>query len=353
MDEAKRDEGKVESTAIMMGKAGKDEETQCPYCGAQIPAVEKFCPDCGYERDSLSVRSKAGSSGVVIALKIGDARYELQEGVFTIGRVDADIVVSEPYISRKHAQITIRSSKVFLTDLGSTNGTFVGGKRVEAHREVEISPAMEVKLANVPLSFEWVAESEKTQSENSSDAEPASEEVEVEACQDAEPTAEKEQEEAKMEEVSEVGSTWALCTKEKTYELAYGYIRIGRKAEKNDIAFGQDKYVSGEHLLLECDLDTLKLKDLDTTNGTFINGSRVEPQVWMDLKDGDEIRIGKTLLTVRHTPPTGEADKQAQQGEAEIVEEVADKEVPTEPAEMPSLTEAEGLDEDADEQLHD
>lgn len=79
--------------------------------------------------------------GVVYALKIVSGRYEggmcplKPERETFIGRQsDLDLVLAEDLVSRRHARITVRGGLVTLHDLGSTNGTFVNGRRVrETH----------------------------------------------------------------------------------------------------------------------------------------------------------------------------------------------------------------------------
>lgn len=58
--------------------------------------------------------------------------YELPEGsVKTIGRsASAELIVEAPLVSRLHCQLTGRTDAIQVKDLGSTNGTFVNGKRV-------------------------------------------------------------------------------------------------------------------------------------------------------------------------------------------------------------------------------
>ena len=51
------------------------------------------------------------------------------EGDFIIGR-EGDIVVDGDGVSRHHARLVIRSGRMILTDLGSTNGTFVSGRKL-------------------------------------------------------------------------------------------------------------------------------------------------------------------------------------------------------------------------------
>lgn len=58
--------------------------------------------------------------------------YELDKDVTMIGRSDdVDLVVSDTSISRKHAMIVRRADGFFISDLGSTNGSFVNKDMVE------------------------------------------------------------------------------------------------------------------------------------------------------------------------------------------------------------------------------
>jgi serine phosphatase RsbU (regulator of sigma subunit) len=54
---------------------------------------------------------------------------------FTVGRkVDKDLVIADPRVSRDHAQITKDGQDFFLVDLGSKHGTFVNGERVQRQK---------------------------------------------------------------------------------------------------------------------------------------------------------------------------------------------------------------------------
>ncbi len=49
-------------------------------------------------------------------------------GPVIIGRSpNADIMISEPFVSGNHARLTIQGPALVLEDLGSTNGTLVNG----------------------------------------------------------------------------------------------------------------------------------------------------------------------------------------------------------------------------------
>lgn len=59
--------------------------------------------------------------------------FELDKPSYMIGReAGNDIVIEDPQVSRRHAQLTRQGSSYFIEDIGSTNGTYVNGKRVMA-----------------------------------------------------------------------------------------------------------------------------------------------------------------------------------------------------------------------------
>lgn len=56
--------------------------------------------------------------------------FEITKPRVVIGRAQADIVIADIQCSRQHAAIEVLDDKVFLVDLNSTNGTWVGEERV-------------------------------------------------------------------------------------------------------------------------------------------------------------------------------------------------------------------------------
>jgi pSer/pThr/pTyr-binding forkhead associated (FHA) protein len=57
--------------------------------------------------------------------------FPLEGDVLTIGREAGNqIVINDAEVSRKHSQLVFQGGKYVLTDLGSTNGTFVNGQRL-------------------------------------------------------------------------------------------------------------------------------------------------------------------------------------------------------------------------------
>jgi pSer/pThr/pTyr-binding forkhead associated (FHA) protein len=67
-----------------------------------------------------------------ISGKYKGGEFVLKEGMETvIGRSsDAEVVLMEDMVSRKHAHLVTKGEKIYLEDHGSTNGTFVNGEKV-------------------------------------------------------------------------------------------------------------------------------------------------------------------------------------------------------------------------------
>ncbi|HEY5685452.1 MAG TPA: FHA domain-containing protein [Acidimicrobiia bacterium] len=70
---------------------------------------------------------------------------------------------------------------------------------------------------------------------------------------------------------------------------------LGRSAEADIVI--EDPYASEFHLRLNAREGRLVLSDLGSTNGTYVNGRRVSTPV--DLRRGDALQIGKTVMEVR------------------------------------------------------
>ena len=68
-------------------------------------------------------------------------------------------------------------------------------------------------------------------------------------------------------------------------------ITLGRSPTNN--VFVRDKNVSRVHCQIVVTGDSCRLTDLQSTNGTFVNGERTSE---CELTPGDEVRIGATLL---------------------------------------------------------
>jgi len=78
--------------------------------------------------------------------------FELKGGA-TIGRSPhSQIVLPDDYVSSTHARIFARRQFLFLEDLGSTNGTFIDGRRVDG--EQQIKPGQEIVIGDTIFRYE-------------------------------------------------------------------------------------------------------------------------------------------------------------------------------------------------------
>jgi predicted Zn finger-like uncharacterized protein len=75
--------------------------------------------------------------------------YRIEKPRVTIGRANADLTLNDSEASRNHAAIEVRDSGIKLLDLGSTNGTLMGGAKIlEA---VEIGDKAEFQVGATTL----------------------------------------------------------------------------------------------------------------------------------------------------------------------------------------------------------
>jgi len=67
------------------------------------------------------------------------------DGELILGREhpSADLVIPDPGVSRRHARLLREKGTVILEDLGSSNGTYVNGRRV---MEAEVAAGDEIEL---------------------------------------------------------------------------------------------------------------------------------------------------------------------------------------------------------------
>jgi pSer/pThr/pTyr-binding forkhead associated (FHA) protein len=76
---------------------------------------------------------------------------------FVIGRTEGNLIIQDMNISRRHIQITYDGSRraYFLTDLGSSNGTYLNGQRLTANQPVQLSSGLVIGLGpNVTIRFD-------------------------------------------------------------------------------------------------------------------------------------------------------------------------------------------------------
>lgn len=92
-----------------------------------------------------------------VQLQLGNVKGRIDDASprVLIGRdPSCGLIGQDGSISRRHAELYIEGSQVFIKDLGSSNGTWVDGAPVSAN-PVMIKPGQQVFVGHVPFSLEW------------------------------------------------------------------------------------------------------------------------------------------------------------------------------------------------------
>jgi hypothetical protein len=154
------------------GHQMEDTWEACPYCqrsGFQpgMPAVtvktrletdprrEAPAPSAGRRSVLLADKPKAPVVGWFVALT-GPQKgedFRIREGPNVIGSApDADIVLHDTAISGKHASLRYKDQRFTITDLDSTNGTFLNDRADPIARE-ELKDNDMIRVGEVTLKF--------------------------------------------------------------------------------------------------------------------------------------------------------------------------------------------------------
>jgi hypothetical protein len=70
--------------------------------------------------------------------------FDLAEGA-TMGRADgADIPIDDPFASSVHARIFPRDEFMYIEDMGSTNGTYLNGRRLRSAERLKVGDTVRI-----------------------------------------------------------------------------------------------------------------------------------------------------------------------------------------------------------------
>ncbi|MBP5452424.1 MAG: FHA domain-containing protein [Treponema sp.] len=81
-------------------------------------------------------------------LAFGNKKIRLGDLTFIGRSSDNDIVLEDPYVSRKHCMIEKVLGRYIIADRGSSNGTFLNGRCVSDDDMVLLGPGDEIRIGN-------------------------------------------------------------------------------------------------------------------------------------------------------------------------------------------------------------
>ncbi len=102
----------------------------------KIPDDESYVPGQGRSRNGLGAYNSRPTGVPEFVVEDSDilapeTRFEIGDGETSVGRSSGSSIVlrSDDYASGRHAQLTRHGGLLYVEDLGSTNGTFVNGRK--------------------------------------------------------------------------------------------------------------------------------------------------------------------------------------------------------------------------------
>jgi pSer/pThr/pTyr-binding forkhead associated (FHA) protein len=269
----------------MMGNAPSVNATQvikpvqCPVCKTFNPAGVMFCVDCGLIFDRALPADAFGAPAVQLPMIIesGGKEQPIRPGLNVVGR-EGDISLVDGRVSRRHAEIGNEDGRIWIQDVGSTNGTKVNGNTLTLNQKQDLVGGDKISFGGleVVVSVPGAASANATQVFASNKT----------AAISAPPQVEK--------------PIAHLVGEGHEFPLKPGKNTFGRR-EGNDVRI-TDPYVSGNHGQIEIMDDGIFLTDIGSSNGTVVNEAKLSPNMRTVITPEDVIRLGSLEFQVRIDP---------------------------------------------------
>ena len=192
--------------------------------------------------------------------------FPMRGETLTAGRQGDLPLPDDPFVATTQARFFFSGDRLALEDVGGGNGVFI---RLRGEREVQ--PGGELRIGRQRLIAEPIA---------AVTAGPGG----AVAWGSPDPGYR-----LRMVQILEGG------TRGQAFPLKDGENLLGR--ELGDITFPSDGFVSGRHALLHVRQDRLMVKDLGSSNGTFV---RLIAPTFVD--NGDQFLVGRELVRVELQP---------------------------------------------------
>lgn len=250
--------------------------SNCPRCSVPLRPGARFCPTCGFSMSQpLPVPAPAqaavpaapepgggglrtqmlGASAGAVNLAVRwmggkSERHQISQGLVRVGRApDNDIVINHPAVSGHHLSLAITPNNITITDLNSTNGTQLNGQKIPPNAPQPMRVGDVIRIGD--LTGNWIS------------------------------------------------LVWEDEAGEAIRTLALGKLDL---SATTSMMIGRDPQaylplnhptVSFRHAVITKQNNQLVIRDLGSTNGTFVNGKRISQ---VALSSGDVIQIGPFKL---------------------------------------------------------
>jgi ABC-type multidrug transport system ATPase subunit/pSer/pThr/pTyr-binding forkhead associated (FHA) protein len=254
-------------------------ELECPHCHEPVRPGARFCPSCGYDlaqpsspnqtdlpgilaagvpapapkdpTQTVHLEDAKGQDSLVVRWMGGDTqRRPLDKAEISIGRAPgSDVLIRHPAVSGHHLRLAISPQGMTVTDLNSTNGTQLNGQRIQPGAPHPVRFGDILRIGD--LTGNWV--SLVLQSAAGEAARSLS-----------------------LGQLDLSGQTNFLIGRDPK-----AYLHLNHPT------------VSYHHAQIIQQDRGLVIKDLSSTNGTFVNGQRITQAM---LTSGDQIQIGPFRL---------------------------------------------------------
>lgn len=246
---------------------------QCPVCKTFNPAGIMFCVECGLIFDRALPEDAFGAPAVQFPCLVEQSGREhpIRPGTNMIGR-EGDVMIADPRVSRRHAQIVSSADGMTIEDLGSTNGSHLNGEALAQGAPQPLNSGDKVSFGGVELVLSTPGYAGSTQ------VVPSNKTAAIEAPRLDPPAA-------------------FLVGNDMHLPLKKGPNNFGRKSD-NDVQI-VDPYVSGRHGIIDVADDGVFLTDTGSTNGTLVNDAKLAANQRTKINAEDEIRLGGIVLKVQ------------------------------------------------------
>lgn len=283
------DEIVSQATPLSTGATIRIGQTEMQFAGGGASPARQ-APAAAVEETSLLVK-EGPALGVT---------FSLEGKSFKLGRdPQADGWLDDGSVSWEHLRLQRKKDAWQVEDLGSTNGTWLAGRRLKPGEAATIQPGDELVVGRFVLVLQAASVAAPPSVEESIPCRHCGQPIKQsdKFCghcgkPQAELTAAKPRVKAKPRP-----KAYLELEGQPRVEIRAKMV-VGRNADACDLAL-PDRAVSNQHFEIEYKDEGFFLQDLGSQNGTMVNGQRVGEQAH-PLANGDQITLGRDSTLIFH-----------------------------------------------------